>query len=242
MRTRMEFCTRSTAASAVRPSDTASLQALQPAAVVGEHAVGLEHIAVLAGARQALLAQHLVDGDAQLLDRLVEPLAFVLGVLGQQLGDDDARLVQDGVAQRDAVGDRLAADRRRQRAVHLDGGAGTSHRAGDEMLGDHHGGGLQDLDVLLGVFLVRAVLDDEHAEDLAGAQDRHGQKRVIDFLARLRPVGEGGMMLGVGLVHGGSELGAAADQTLAALQARVVHGGLLQALRSQTAPASHPAA
>ena len=49
----------------------------------------------------------------------------------------------------------------------LDRGARAGDRARDEVLGDHHRGRLQHLDVFVGIFLRRAVLDDEHAEDLA---------------------------------------------------------------------------
>ena len=58
------------------------LHAPQPAAVVGEHAVGLEHVAVLAGGGELALLQHLVDGGLQLLDGGLEPAVSSLGVLG----------------------------------------------------------------------------------------------------------------------------------------------------------------
>ena len=86
------------------------------------------------------------------------------------------------------------------------------------MLGQHHGGGLQHLDVLVGVFLLRLVLDGEDAQHVAAAQDRHRQEGVVDLLAGLGPVGEGRMVLRVGLVDGHGQLGAAPDQALAALQ------------------------
>jgi hypothetical protein len=98
------------------------------------------------------------------------------------------------------------------------------------MLGQHHGGGLQHLDVLVGVFLVGLVLDGEHAQHVAVAQHRHGQEGMIDLLARLGAVGEGRMVLRVRLVDGNGQLGAAADQTLAALHEGVVHGAGIEAL------------
>ena len=51
MRARVSFCTRSTAASAVRPVAHRLLQPPRPAAVLGEHLVGFEHLAVLAACR-----------------------------------------------------------------------------------------------------------------------------------------------------------------------------------------------
>ena len=85
------------------------LHAAQPAAIVREHAVGLEHVAMLAGGGQLALLEHLVDGGLQLLDGGLEPAVLLLGVLGLELGDDDARLVQHDVAQRQALRQRLAA-------------------------------------------------------------------------------------------------------------------------------------
>ena len=113
-------------------------------------------------------------------------------------------------------------------AAELGAGVDAGDGAGDEMLGQHHGGGLQHLDVLVGVFLVGLVLDGEDAQHVAAAQDRHGQERVVDLLARLGPIGEGWMVLRVGLVDGHGQLGAAPDQAFAALHEGVVHGAGLR--------------
>ena len=194
-----------------------------PALVVGKHAVGLEHLAVLSGAGQVLVIEHLVQRSAQRGNGRVQPAELDRRVLGQELRHDDARLVQHDVAQRDAGRDRLALDDRGQRLADLDRGAGARDRARDEMLGDDHRGRLQHLDVLVGVFLLRAVLHHEHAQHLARALDRHREQRVIDLLARFRPIGEGRVARGLGLVHRDVELGAAAYEALAALHARGVH-------------------
>ena len=78
-----------------------------PAAVMGEHAEGFQHLAMLAGALEIAALEHAVDHAGQLLDRLRQPAALELDVLGDQLGDDDARLVQHHVAERHALRDRL---------------------------------------------------------------------------------------------------------------------------------------
>ena len=101
------------------------------------------------------------------------------------------------------------------------------------MLGDDHRRRLQHLDVLVGVFLLRAVLHDEHAEHLAAALDRHGQQRVIDLLARFRPIGERRVARRLRLVDGDVELGAAADEAFAALHARRVHGARVEAFAGE---------
>ena len=96
-------------------------------------------------------------------------------------------------------------------------------------LGEHHGGGLQRLDLLVAILTLGAVLHREHADCVAAAQDRHAEEGVVDLLARLRPVGEGRMMLGVGELQRLGLLGDQADQTLARLQMRVVDGLAVEA-------------
>ena len=90
--------------------------------------------------------------------------------------------------------------------------ADVFHLAGREHLGQHHGGGLQRLDLLFGVGAVGAVLHDEHAERAPGAQHRHAEEGVVDLLARLRQVGEGRMRLRVGQVERPRLRGDEADQ------------------------------
>ena len=76
------------------------LQPAHPAAVVGEHAVGFEHLAMLALEGDVAALQHVVDREAQRAERVVEPPHSCLGVLVDQIGDDDARLVQHDMAER----------------------------------------------------------------------------------------------------------------------------------------------
>ena len=104
-------------------------------------------------------------------------------------------------------------------------GAGRGERgqfAGGDHLGQHHGGGLQRLHLLLGIGAPRAVLHDEHAERVAGAQDRHAKEGVVDLFARFRPVGEGRMRLRVGQVE---RLGLAGDEADKALARGAVRSG-----------------
>ena len=79
-------------------------QAALPAAVVGEHPIGFEDVAVLAVAREIAMADHLVDDGLELDHGGLEPHRFGGRIVGDQLGDDDARLVQHRVAERDAFG------------------------------------------------------------------------------------------------------------------------------------------
>ena len=100
---------------------------------------------------------------------------------------------------------------------------GADQLAARDELGEHHGDGLQRLDLVLGVVALRAVLHDQHAEHAAAAQDRHAHQRVVDLLAGLRPVGEIGMRLRVGQRQRPRGGGDDADQALADAQPGAVH-------------------
>ena len=86
------------------------VQPVRPAAVVGEHAVGFEHVAVLAAVGDVAAFEQHVEVGAQGLDRGFEALQFLRHVVGDEIGDDDARLVQHHMAERDAVVERRAGE------------------------------------------------------------------------------------------------------------------------------------
>ena len=179
---------------------------------------------------QFALVQHLVDGGLQFVHCGFQPPGLDrLGILGLDLGDDDARLVHDGVAQGDAFRQRLATHHVTYGTAELGAGVDACNRSRHQMLGQHHGGRLQHLHVLVGIFLLRLVLDRQHAQHLAAAQHRHREERVVGLLARLGAIGEGWMILRVRLVDGHGQLGAAPDQALAPLQQRVVDGAGIEA-------------
>ena len=69
----------------MRPFADRLLQPPHPAAVLGEHAVGLEDVAVLARAGLRAARQQVVDGEAEARDRRVEACELVLDVLGDEL-------------------------------------------------------------------------------------------------------------------------------------------------------------
>ena len=77
---------------------------------MGEHAERLQHLAMLAGAGQVAAFQHRVNIAGELVDRLFQPAPLQLEVFGDQLGDDDARLVQHHVAERHAFGNHHALE------------------------------------------------------------------------------------------------------------------------------------
>ena len=84
------------------------VEPVQPAAVVGEHAIGFEHVAVLAAVGDLAALEQDVEIGAHGLDRGFQALHLFRHVVGDEIGDDDARLVQHHVAERDAVVERHA--------------------------------------------------------------------------------------------------------------------------------------
>ena len=128
-----------------------------PAAVVREHPVGFEHLAVLARVGDVAALQHHVEIGAQRVERGVDALQFLLRIVGDQLGDDDARLVQHHVAEPDAVGDREALELQRPMRGGLEAGLGERGEfARRDGLGEHHRGGLQRLFLVLRIGCARA--------------------------------------------------------------------------------------
>ena len=208
------------------------LQAMQPAAVVGEHAVGFEHLAVLAAVRQLAALEQDVEVRAHGLDRGAQALQFLRQVVGDEIGDHHARLVQHHVPERDPLGQRRAGQMQRPPR----GGLGRA-RAGErgelargDHLGQHHRGGLQRLFFFLRIGAPRAVLHHQHAERVAGAQHRHAQEGVVDFLAGFRPERERRVVLGFRQVDRVGFARDQADQALVLAQHGLVDGLAVEAL------------
>ncbi len=201
-----------------------------PALVMGEHAPGVEHVAMLAGGGKMVGIEHVVEVEPQLLQRLVQALLFGRGIVGDGVGHHDLRVVQ----QHRAFGCAFLTDhaldhvgllmQRRQIGLGLAGeGAQLGH------LGDHHRHDLEPVHLVLGVLTRCLVLDHQDAQHLAQALDRHAQERGVDLFARLGAVLEAG---GMRRVVGGDGLGGVGDpahQALAQAHPGLVHGGLLQA-------------
>ena len=98
-------------------------------------------------------------------------------------------------------------------------------------LGEHHRRRLEGFLFLLLVDARRPVLDDEHAQRVARAQDRDAEERLVDLFAGLRQVAERGVRLGVAEVQRPRLLGDRADEALADVQRRLVDGFAFQAFR-----------
>ncbi len=192
------------------------LQTPDPAPVMREHAEGFEHVAMLARPAKRTHFHQVVDGGAHLLHRGIEPAKFLLRIIRNEVLDLDTRLMEHDMAEAHAFRHRLPrqsqrpADGRAARA-----GAGERFEfAACHQLREDHRGGLQRLHFLFGIGALGTVLHHEHAERVAGAQDRHARERGIDLFARFRLVGEGRMILGIGQSQ---RLGLACDQADKAL-------------------------
>ena len=114
-------------------------------------------------------------------------LQLLRHIVGNEIGDDHARLVQHDMAERDAVIERYAGELKRPAGGGLGAGLGDGGElARGDHLGEHHRGGLQRLLFLLGVGAPRPVLHDQHAERIAGSQNRHAEEGVVNLFAGLR--------------------------------------------------------
>jgi len=201
----------------------------QPALVVGEHPHRFQHLPGFGGADAVPPLDQGIDGRAHAPDRRIQPLDLAVDVLGDEGLHHEARLVQHHVAEPDPVREGqppghecLAGDARlRAEAVELPGG---------DHLREHHRGGLERLDLLLGIDPVGLVLDREHAEGMAGAQEGDAEEGVIDFLARLRAVREGRVLLRVRQGQGLGRRGDQADEALVGAQPGEMHRLAVQAL------------
>ena len=201
----------------------------QPALVMGEHADGLQHLARFTGPDLVAALDQGVDGRAHRLDRRLQPCDLGLDILGDQGLHHDARLVQHHMAEADAVGEHDAA--RADGAACRGSGIGRQslQLARGDHLREHHRGGLERLDLLVGIDAVGLVLDGEHAERVAGAQQRHAEEGVIGLLARLRTVGEGRVRLRVGERERLGRLRDQADEAFVGAHAREMHRLAVQA-------------
>ena len=207
-----------------QPGSDRLADAPQPAGVMGEHAVGFEHFALLA-ADEVAGGQHLVERLAQLADRAVEALQLGLRAFGQKAGDLDARLVEPSPADRHTLDQAGAVQAPHGGGIGGDVGilAPIDQLAGRKHLGQDRGDHLHRLDLVLGIGLARPVLHRQHAHDLADPQDRHAQERVVDLLAGLREIAEVGVALRVGGIDHLALRGDGADQALADAHPGLVH-------------------
>jgi hypothetical protein len=113
---------------------------MKPAAVVGEHPIGFEHLAMLAALDHLAMFEQLVEVGAQRFDGGGEVLQLLGDIVGDIVGNNDTRFMQHHVPQRNAVAQCSAFQM--HRAARGKVIARTRQLAGGDHLGEHHGGGL----------------------------------------------------------------------------------------------------
>ena len=206
--------------------------AMQPAPVLGDQAVGLEDLPALGTAFQPVVSQHDVQRIVHRRQGGLEPLQFEFGIFRHDVDDGRAVAMHDRFAgRRPAVQLQPGQPQRQQRnAVGLAQFVQADQIARPDHLGHDHGHGLERLDLFVRIMAPGAVLDGQDADDAAVAQYRHAHHRMVDFLAGFRPVGETGMGLGVGERNRPGTRGDVADHAFADAQAGLVHRRLVQAL------------
>jgi len=154
---------------------------------------------------------------------------FFTETLADITKDEWTRFVQDCDAQGQAVGELrpdqpLGAVRGDLDALQLAFQLAAGHH-----FGQHHGDDLQVLDLVVGIDPLCAVLDHQHADRPAAAQQRHAHEGVERIFAGLRPIGEGRMVGGVRQVERPAQAHDLADQALAGLHAGDVDGAGVEA-------------
>ena len=187
---------------------------------------------MLARADAAAARHQRVDLGAQRVDRCFEPARLAFHVVGHDLLDDHARLVEHDIAKPHPVGKGGASQGKR--AVQGDVAARPDQRsqlARRDHLRQEHRRRKENLDLFFRVGAARAVLDDEHAERVAATQDRDPEKGVVDFLARFRAERKGRVVLRVVEGERFRPLRDQSDEPFAAPHRGLVDGLVVQALR-----------
>ena len=118
---------------------------------MGEHAIGLQHIARRTTEGHPPAFEHVVNRGAQTVDRRVEPGLFARSILGNQPVGADMRLEQHRDALDQPAGKRPALQPLRLGLAHIEAShfLGIHNVAGSHNLGQHHGHGLQRVNLVL---------------------------------------------------------------------------------------------
>jgi len=213
-----------------KPGHHRFFELVHPAAVIGEHPIRFQDIAMFAALDHVAVLEHFVEASAQGFHCRAQMRQFLLYVVGDEIGHHNARLVQYDVPQRNSFAQGRAFDMNGTSRGRL--GARQRQRrelARGDHLGQHHRRGLQRLDFFFRIGPPRPVLHHQHAQRIAGAQHRHAEERVIDFLAGFRPVRKRRMRLRIRQVDRARLAGHQADQPFVGPHHGAVHGVAIEA-------------
>ena len=161
---------------------------------MGEKPVALKDFPVIGGDLHVPRIEHVVDRDAHGPQRTLEPDFFGIGVIGDEIGHLDARIVKDNLPQRDAFGKAHAPEH--AGAPDIDVRTGLDQRIeirGRDHLGQQRCRGQKRLGFILPIGAALLVLDDQNPQRLPGPQDRYAKKREIGVFPGFGAIGKGGV-------------------------------------------------
>ena len=207
------------------------LDPAHPAAILGEHAVGLEDVEAFADAAVLGDLDQPVQGPVHGRQRRTQALNLAHRFVCDHLAHGQLRPVQNRKPPRQPIIEGHAFDTGRQRAPGL-GCRDLSLVAqftARHQFGDHHGDGLKHLHFFIGVDARPTVLDDQDPANLAVTDQGHAQKGMERVLTRFRAIGEFGMAGRVGDGRRSGRRRDITDEPLADAQP-----GLMDSLRVQT--------
>ena len=215
-----------------QPSRDGLAHAPRPAAVVGEHLHRFDDFLMLV-VRHFIVDEQAVDVLPKPQEGLVQALELGGDVVGEEFENLGARIVERDMPKRQPVVQRCARQRDGSFPAVRGGYGRAPEVARRDHLRQHHRGGFEGLDFLVGVTALDLVLDGQHANRPAVAHHRHAEEGMVDLLARFRLVGVVGVLLSVGEVDRLAPIGDEADKALALLHAQGMDRLFAQAFRCE---------
>ncbi len=153
------------------------LEPAHPAPIMGKHAIGLEDVAVIGRDLHIARIEQFVDRNAHCLERSFQPRLFGVRVVGNEIGDHDARVVQHHLPQSDAFGKPHALEH--TRAAQIDIGARFDQCVEigrRDHLGQNGGRGQKCFGFVLAIDPALRILNDQHAQRLPRPQHGHAKE------------------------------------------------------------------
>ncbi|MNU76403.1 hypothetical protein D3C71_659550 [compost metagenome] len=137
--------------------------------------------------------------------------------------------MQHDVTKTDAFAIGVAIDGNGTRQIKLHTGAGDLFQlAARHYFSDKHRGCLERFNFILPVCSAGLVLDHKNAKSATGAQNRHAEEGMINFLTGFRKIAESRMRLRIGKIERLGRSGNRADKTLPHFQLCEMHGILVE--------------
>ena len=202
------------------------LHPAQPAARIGEHAVGFQHRLLFLV--EAFGGKQVIDRDAQLAHGFADAVNLGQGVVGDGVRHHDARFVQPDAAFGRPFLPGAAPDHHRLLVQRAHSVAIAVEDAKFGHFGQDHGDDFEGVDLVLREFAFDARLDDQNAKLFADPLDGHAEEGGIDLFPGFGHVAKALFARGIGGVDGKARARHPAHKTFAQFHARLVDGFGLQ--------------